>query len=291
MKNYKKYLSLFMLSFFLVFSVFSQNQDSIILPDISSEILSEDFKIDSDAIPDFKVEPLKNTLESQDESTPLEPSFEKIDDVPEIVFLEKNLEESVVQDLEETLNQNEKNWIFGLGGDLVFSTDGFAVAPEFLVSYKKEKFFINGNFVLNLGTEAKKFFAIEALYGEIGFDLPKNFTLIAKTGLELYQCDNLFDFLVPMGIEVKYQFDSWTCYAELGNKTFKPFVSSFYGLIGGEYDFGLFKDSMKLEIGKKIGIENVLNFSTNWEKYKIRFAIEYILKENAYFSVGGIYYF
>ena len=94
-----------------------------------------------------------------------------------------------------------------------------------------------------------------------------------------------------MGIEVKYQFDSWTCYAELGNKTFKPFVSSFYGFIGGEYDFGLFKDSMKLEIGKKSGIENVLNFSTNWEKYKIRFAIEYILKENAYFSVGGIYYF
>ena len=55
----KKHIITFLIFSLLFVSLYAQNQDVIVLPDISTELTSGNFEFDEDAIPDFSVEPLK----------------------------------------------------------------------------------------------------------------------------------------------------------------------------------------------------------------------------------------
>lgn len=300
MKNInKKLIITFCCSLFVIFSLFPQSQDIIVLPDISTELDSEEFIFEEAAIPDFKVEPIKvskNTPEVKVE-VPLEPEpiIEEVAivDVPEV---------TINEDFYSDTLEPEKKLIFGVGGSVGFSTHGFDISPKIQVYYKGEGFYAGGDLNLSFGAsktglvkpsdkEKLYFAALEGLHGEIGFELPKDFVLVAKTGIDLYQC-NGFDFSIPFVLNVTYNgFEPFSVFAELGQKTFRPFVSSFYGAVGGNVTFGLFEDLLVLEFGKKIGISNTLSFSTKPEKYKINFTVEYFIKDSPYFSIGGIYKF
>ena len=298
MKNInKKLIITFCCSLFVIFSVFSQSQDIIVLPDISTELDSEEFVFEEAAIPDFKVEPIKVSKKTPAVKieNPPKPVVEEVAilDVPEVIINEEFYTDTLEQD---------KKLIFGLGGSVGFSTHGFDISPKIQVLYQGEGYYVCGNLILSFGAsktglvkpsdkEKMYFVGLETFHGEIGFDLPKDFLLIAKIGIDLYQC-NGFDFSIPFALNVTYKgFEPFAVFAEIGQKTFRPFDSSFYGAVGGNVTFGLFEDLLVLEFGKKIGLSNTLSFSTNPEKYKVNFRVEYFIKDSPYFSLGGIYKF
>lgn len=294
----KKLILLLFLLLNISFFAFSQNEEVIILPDISTELTSDSFSFDKAAIPDFKVEPLKFQPIQREEIKP-EPETktdyeELIEDVPEVVVVSPPVEESV---------EKQKALVLGVGGDFGISNSEFNIAPKFTVKYKKDNFIVDGKLILSVGgtkiglieplenQDKYHFFGLESITGTLGFELPKDILLTAKLGIELYQC-NGFDFAIPMALKVDYKgFSPYEVFVEIGQKTFNPFDSMFYGALGGKAKFSYFEDTLSIAFGKKIGINNNLSFSTNREKYEIDFSIEYIFNQSPYFSIGGLYKF
>ena len=287
MKN-KFFTTLFIFVFFVSLG-YGQNQDSIILPDITTEVNAEGFSFDSGAIPDFTVEPLKNIREETKEEIVLETS--KVEEVP--VLIEENIIEEVVEETEPEVDS--LSFEVSLAGG--YAKNMFAVSPGFAVVCDLDNISLYGAVNLSLGglktknSEKKTFMAIEGLEGRIYFALPKDLVLMGMVGIKFFQCEKT-SFSIPMAVKLRYErFLPFDFYLEIGQKPFLPFDNSFYGALGGNYFFKNCSLGAEAQFGKKIGLSGEVVFSTKPVIYDVYFKTEYIIGQTPYFSLGGTYRF
>ncbi|MBR4012145.1 MAG: hypothetical protein IKI98_04920 [Spirochaetaceae bacterium] len=283
----KKHIITFLIFSLLFVSLYAQNQDVIVLPDISTELTSGNFEFDEDAIPDFSVEPLKEAPKQEIVEIKVpEPIEEKpIVVVEEVPFVETKKSEVV----------------FKTGATVGFSSNFFEIKPVFGIQYFGDGYSLLGDINISMGGYSeskeikKQFFALESLDFEAVFEMPKDLELVTKLGVHFLQSkvyDKNFNFAFPLAINIGYKgFAPWKIYGEIGQKTFRLFENSFYCALGGIVDFSMFSNKTELQFGKKIGIENTLSFSTNPEKYQVLFTFDYFIKESPCFSLSGIYKF
>ena len=283
----KKYIITLLIFFLLFGSIYAQNQDVIVLPDISTELTSGNFVFDEDAIPDFVVENLKESL---------------VEEIVEIKEPEpKDEKPMVVVEEIEFVETKKSEVIFKTGATVGFSANFYEIEPVFGIQYFGDGYTLLGDINVSMGgfsekkENKKQFFALESLDFEGIFEMPNNLELITKLGVELFQSkvyDKNCDFGFPLGINLGYKgFVPWKIYGEIGQKSFRLFENSFYCALGGIIDFSMFSNQTEIQFGKKIGIENTLSFSTNPEKYKVLFTFDYFINELPCFSLSGIYKF
>ena len=281
--------------FFVTSFLFSQNNTTIIIPDISTELSSEYFSFDENAIPDFSVEPLKEVKqENLPEEPPEEPILPIIEEV--VVVQSENIEIPMESNFEE-----DKNLFFAVGGTFSYAKNTILVTPHFDMCFIGDGFNLVGNVNLSFGgfdfaqNQKKTFIALEKLGFSANFELPYDLALSTKVGIDFFQGKNLeksFDFAIPLAITFGYEgFQNWSLYSEFGQRTFRPFENSFYGSIGAFAKYGMIKNKTEIQFGKKIGIVNDFSFSTNFEKYEILLSFDYFIKDTPCYSIGGLYKF
>lgn len=280
----------------------SIGQESIVIPDISIEIESDTFSFDKDAIPDFKIEPIK------------EEPIVVIEKVEKVIEEKEVVSPTIVEEIKEVQVVSEnRNLGFFAGSNFCYSLNEFFVSPLFGLDFQGDGFSLLGKIEVVMGgvnklyagipsenadftnsSEKKRaFFALEKLDFQGNFELPFDLSLQTKVALNFYQRKDVgFDFFVPFGINLGYKgFLPWVVYVELGQKTLPPFENSFYGIVGGAFEADFVKDELEIILSKKIGVKNTFSFSSNWEKYEVLFTVNYFIKETPCFILGGIYKF
>jgi len=130
-KSSSKKFFLYLIFTLLVFQN-SIGQESIVIPDISIEIESDTFSFDKDAIPDFKIEPIK------------EEPIVVIEKVEKVIEEKEVVSPTIVEEIKEVQVVSEnRNLGFFAGSNFCYSSNEFFVSPLFDVYIITKKDFFS----------------------------------------------------------------------------------------------------------------------------------------------------